>query len=319
MDKPLVSVVTPVYNEEKDLKECVDSVMAQTYENWEYVIVNNCSTDRSLEIAQSCAARDVRIRVHDNQTFLRAVENQNHALRLISPKSKYCKVVLADDWIFPDCLEKMVRVAESHPSVGFVGAYGLRGASVAWDGLPYPSVVTEGRDIARWTLLRRPYVFGTPTSILVRSDLVRATKSFYNESNIHADSEACFELAARSDFGFVHQVLTYTRLREESLTAFSERYNTYMPAILERLVKYGPIFLTQDELKVCLKKHLETYYRYLADSAFALREKEFWIYHRDKMQKAGYPLSLSRLMHSLGAKAIDAFLNPKRTIEGLFH
>ena len=113
MKQPLVSVVTPVYNEEKNLAECIESVLAQTYPNWEYVIVNNCSTDRSLQIAQSYAAQDKRIRVCDNREFLRAISNQNHALRQISSESKYCKVVLGDDWIFPECLTKMVELAEA--------------------------------------------------------------------------------------------------------------------------------------------------------------------------------------------------------------
>ena len=47
-DEPLVSVVTPVYNGDKYLADCVESVLKQTYQNWEYVIVNNCSTDRTL-------------------------------------------------------------------------------------------------------------------------------------------------------------------------------------------------------------------------------------------------------------------------------
>ena len=50
--EPLVSVVTPVYNGEKYLEECIESVLNQTYKNWEYIILNNCSTDRTLEIAE---------------------------------------------------------------------------------------------------------------------------------------------------------------------------------------------------------------------------------------------------------------------------
>jgi len=52
---PLVSVVTPAYNGENHLTECSERVWAQTYQNWEYIIVNNCSTDRSLEIARRYA------------------------------------------------------------------------------------------------------------------------------------------------------------------------------------------------------------------------------------------------------------------------
>ena len=64
--QPLVSVVTPVFNGGKFLGECIDSVLAQTYTNWEYVIVDNCSTDATLEIAQRYAAADPRIRVYHN-------------------------------------------------------------------------------------------------------------------------------------------------------------------------------------------------------------------------------------------------------------
>ena len=111
---PLVSVVTPVYNGEAHLRECVESVLAQTYPNWDYTIVNNCSTDRSLEIAQEYAARDARIRIHNNQTFVGVVENHNNAFRQISPQSKYCKVVGADDYGSSRIVSKMIRLAEQH-------------------------------------------------------------------------------------------------------------------------------------------------------------------------------------------------------------
>jgi glycosyltransferase involved in cell wall biosynthesis len=94
---PLVSIVTPAYNEENYLADCAESVLAQTYANWNYTIVNNCSTDRTLAIAQKYAALDPRIRVLTNDTLIPAVPNFNRALRQISPASKYCKMVLADD------------------------------------------------------------------------------------------------------------------------------------------------------------------------------------------------------------------------------
>src|SRR5206468_7458596 len=120
---PLVTVVTPVYNGEKYLTECIESVLAQTYQNWEYIIVNNCSTDRSLEIAQSYAEQDVRIRIHNNQEFVGKEANENIAFRQISPASTYCKMVHADDWLFPECIARMVAVAETNSTVGIVGAY----------------------------------------------------------------------------------------------------------------------------------------------------------------------------------------------------
>ena len=68
---------------------------------------------------------------------------------------------------------------------------------------------------------------------------------------------------SHGDFGFVHQVLTYTRIREESQRAFSERYNTYLPNRIDRLLKFGPAVLSQDELSALFKDRLATYYQYL--------------------------------------------------------
>src|SRR2546425_13042121 len=105
---PLVSVVTPVYNGERYLRECIESLLAQTYEHWDYTIVNNCSTDRTLDIAREYAERDPRIRIHNNETFVRVIANHNIAFRQISPESKYCKPLAADDMLLPECLERMV-------------------------------------------------------------------------------------------------------------------------------------------------------------------------------------------------------------------
>src|SRR5215467_2703059 len=110
--QPLVSVVVPLYNCGEFLAECLESILAQTYENWDCLIVDNCSTDNSAEIAQAFCSRDKRIRLHNNAQFLKAVPNFNNGLRRISPQSKYCKIVFADDWLFPSCLKEMVDVAE---------------------------------------------------------------------------------------------------------------------------------------------------------------------------------------------------------------
>lgn len=304
--QPLVSVVTPVYNTEKYLAECIESVVRQTYDNWEYVVVNNCSTDRSLEIASHYAEKDVRIRIHNNKEFLDLLPNWNHAMRQISPQSKYCKVVHADDCLFPGCIERMVEVAESHPSVGIVGAYRLEDDKVSLDGLPYPSTVTPGRNICRSRLLGGPYLFGSPSSLLIRSDLLRNRKNFYNEANLHADLEACFDILQDTDFGFVHQVLTFTRRHNETVTSFNRMFFTHIIGTLTVLEKYGHIFLDSSESKKALERYLTIYYRDLARTIFRLRKKEFrrrskelWNFHRKAMKALGIPFRISKLLNSL--------------------
>jgi glycosyltransferase involved in cell wall biosynthesis len=122
--QPLVNIVTPVYNGEKYLADCIESVLAQTYTNWEYVIMNNCSTDGTSDIAESYALKDSRIRVVRNEKLLNMIQNWNAAMRQISPESKYCKVVHADDMLLPSCITQMTEIAEASPNVGIVGSKG---------------------------------------------------------------------------------------------------------------------------------------------------------------------------------------------------
>ena len=311
---PLVSVVTPVHNGELYLRKCIESVLAQTYQHWDYTIANNRSTDRTLEIAHEYAARDPRIRIWNSETLVRVQESYNNAFRQISPASKYCKVVAADDWLAPECLEEMVGLAEENPTVAIVGAYGLVGTRVEWQGLPYPSTRVSGHEMCRNRLLGGPYVFGTATSLLFRSDIVRSRHAFYNEANLHGDSEACLEFLEHHDFGFVHQVLTFQGVREDSLTSFSKTMQTYLPWILFELVKFGPKYLTPEESKSLIRNHLKYYYRYLGEQVYSRRDREFWDYHKGQLSALGYPMSARRLAAVATLHALE-FVNPRALVK----
>lgn len=293
--QPLVSVVTPVYNEERHLAECIESVLSQTYSNWDYTIIDNCSTDGTFEIAQRYAAKDRRIRVHRNERTAAVIPNHNIALRQISPESKYCKVVFGDDWIFPNCLEQMVGLAEAHPSVGIVGAYAIEGERIAWAGLSYPSHIVSGREICRRHLLEGLYVFGSANAVLYRSVLVRNCDPFYNESNIHADTEVCFTLLKACDFGFVHQILTFTRVRPVSLSVATADLETSYACILRLLVIYARDYLTREEYDARLARHIAGYYRFLGKNLFLARDKKFWDYHTRELFDSGVGFSRTRV------------------------
>ena len=265
-NEPLVSVVTPVYNGADYLRECIDSLLNQTYQNWEYTIVDNCSTDATHDIAAEYAARDPRIRVHRNPSFVGVCLNHNNAMRQVSPQSKYCKILAADDWLFPECLEKMVALAEQHPSVGLIGAYTLCDRDVMPVGLPHPSTVVPGHELCRKFVLKSiGQPFGLPTSSnMFRSDLVRARQPFYSEadeSSMAFDQEACLDVLAEHDFGFVHQVLTFMRVHDETLSStHANRVNTYLYANLSEAQKYGPLYLSPEELAGRIKVCLHNYY-----------------------------------------------------------
>ena len=313
---PLVSIVTPVYNGEKYLAECIRSVLAQTYKNWEYVIANNCSTDRTLEILQGYSETDPRIRIHNNERFVSAVENHHVALRQISAQSKYCKVLHADDWLFPECLCRMVEVAEANPSVGIVGSYRLDGVRVNLDGLPYPSTVVPGQDICRLTLLEKLYVFGSPSSLLIRTSLIQDRSNFYDEMNFprHSDTAVCYEVLRDSDFGFVHQVLTHTRRPPEARTSFSRKVGTHRTEKLLMLKKYGPTYLGPREYQDLVKHQEKRYFVFLGRNLFRLRGRQFWDYHRGALKSLGLPLSPVTLIKVSYYTIFDRMVYPLRLL-----
>ena len=116
---------------------------------------------------------------------------------------------------------------------------------MVWAGLPYPSTVVSGQEVCRRLFLEGLYVFGTATSLLFRADLVRSRECFYNEANVHSDLETCIALLASSNFGFVHQVLTFTRVRENSRITMSRDINTVAASNLHHLVTYGQAALSE--------------------------------------------------------------------------
>lgn len=114
---PLVSVLMTVYNREKYIAEAIESVMASTYDNWELIIVDDRSKDKSVEIAKSYEAKDSRIKVHINQENLGDYPNRNKAASYA--KGKYIKYVDADDMIYPYGLEQLIFYIEQFPEAGY--------------------------------------------------------------------------------------------------------------------------------------------------------------------------------------------------------
>jgi len=315
--QPLVSVVTPAYNEEEHLSECIESVLAQTYTNWEYTIVNNCSKDKTLEIARRYAAIDPRIRVHDNERFLEMIPNHNTAVEQISPSSKYCKVVLADDWIFPRCLEEMVKVAEAYPSVGVVCAYEQYGRQVRIKGLPVEQNFVSGKEACRHFLLGKLFLFGSQTSVLYRADFIRSRNPFYLNDEMYADFEACFAVLGRSDLGFVHEILTFSRPRVGSIGAVSADLGAHYGSMLGMLFTYGRGCLTTEEFEECLGRKLADYYRFLGRRLFVERDPGFWSYHKRTFTRLGLDYSPIRITKAAVGQLCGSVLKPRSTLDSI--
>jgi len=113
--KPAISVIMSVYNGEAYLKEAVESVINQTFKDWELVIINDCSTDSTAEILCELSKRDERIKVHNNEVNLRLPTSLNKAISL--SEGKYIARMDADDICLPERLEKQFKFMEEHNDV----------------------------------------------------------------------------------------------------------------------------------------------------------------------------------------------------------
>jgi glycosyltransferase involved in cell wall biosynthesis len=313
---PFVSVVTPVFNGEHFLAECIESVLAQTYTHFEYLVFDDGSTDRSLEIAQNYARIDSRIRIERSATPLGVMESHNAAFRLMPAAAKYSKCVSPEDLLFPECLERMVALAEANPSVGFVGSYQLSGTQVRWQGFEYPRAVIPGREMRRRIFLGRQAGFGigTPTSVMYRADLVRAELDFYPQSAPHSDSTAALKHLQQCDYGFVYDVLSYGRIHAELESLKSAKLNRNAWAYLHDLLEFGPLCLTKEELDRRVHEQLTEYYGFLAVNVFRRRGQAFWDYHQSRLKELGHPIRMISLFRAGAMKVLRQVVNPEQAI-----
>jgi glycosyltransferase involved in cell wall biosynthesis len=317
--QPFVSVVTPFYNTREFLAECIESVLSQCHRNFEYILIDNCSNDGSSEIAEKYASRySSKIRLIRPKSFLSQVANYNFGLSCISPASKYCKIVQADDWIFPECLERMVSLAESDPLVGIVSAYRLRGDQVLGGGLPYMRTTVSGPEICRSHLMGAFFLFGSSTTILYRSEIIRGTTPFFEENVPHEDTDSCYLALRTWNFGFVHQVLSFTRLDNDSIRGRVLDFNPDALDWLLQVNKFGPHYLKQDELDLTLRKVKANYYRFLARGLLRNWRGAFWQYHISGLRSGGLRLEKGLLVKHLCLRLIWHLTNPGLTCARVF-
>jgi glycosyltransferase involved in cell wall biosynthesis len=314
---PRVSVVTPFYNTAPYLAECIESVLAQSHGDLEYVLVDNHSSDGGGEIAARYAARDRRLRVVSPPSFLGQVPNYNFALRQIAADTRYCKIVQADDTIFPGCLAEMVALAQAHPSIGVVSAYRMFGPEVQPTGLPHTRTFLTGRDACRIVLKDGIYLFGSPTTVMFRADLVRGRVPFYAEGRFFEDAEICFDLLAEHDFGFVHQVLSFTRTDNDSLWRGMRGYNGWLLARRNQLAQYGRQCLTPDEFDAAWRRRERHYRSFLAEAWLEGRDEAFWKFHRDGLATVGDAIDRAALVRDAARVAVGYALSPGRLAAAL--
>jgi glycosyltransferase involved in cell wall biosynthesis len=115
---PKVSVVIPCFRSGRFVRRAVDSVLHQSFSDWELVLIDNASDDDTWAIAQEFAGRDERIRIFRNRTNVGPVRNWRRGVRVA--RGEYACLLFSDDWYEPEFLVEAQSLIENAPSIGFV-------------------------------------------------------------------------------------------------------------------------------------------------------------------------------------------------------
>ncbi len=118
--RPLVSVIMPIYNCEQYLKEAIDSVLSQTYEKLELIIVDDASTDNSLKIAKKYSKKDKRVKIFVHKKNKKRAAAINTGFK--HARGEYITFHDGDDIMFPGRIKKQVEFLNQHPEID--GIYG---------------------------------------------------------------------------------------------------------------------------------------------------------------------------------------------------
>jgi glycosyltransferase involved in cell wall biosynthesis len=183
--RPLVSVLMTAYNREAFLPAAIESVLSQWWSDFELVVVDDRSSDRTLEIAREYARRDERIRVHANERNLGDYANRNHAASFA--RGEFLKFHDSDDIMYPHCLAVMVAALQAEPRAGF----GLS-RSRAWPGGPVPMFLTPRQAYQREFLGFGMFMCG-PAGALFRTEVFRELGGF---QDFGAPSDTIFWMRA---------------------------------------------------------------------------------------------------------------------------
>lgn len=208
---PLVSVVINAYNAAPYFAECLDSLLAQTLQEFEIIIVDDASTDRTPEIAREYARRDPRIRLERNERNRGIPATINRALAL--SRGEFVGKMDADDVSLPQRLERQVAFLRAHPRVVMAGSWWVR-IDMAGRELgaqrPWPS----NERLARQMLTRCVLMH---TGVMYRGDLVRRIR--YREFFRYAqDYDLFLRMADEGEIAVMPEVLVKQRLNYEGVT-----------------------------------------------------------------------------------------------------
>lgn len=258
MINPKISILTTVYNRDKYLAACIDSVLASSFQDWELIIVDDVSSDNSVAIAQRYDQKDPRIKVYINDKNLGDYPNRNKAASYAT--GKYLKYLDADDLIYPHGLEIMVHTMEQFPEAGL----GIS-QKVAEDIKPYPFVMQPKETFKREFLMRGVLGLG-PTGTIIRRDAFKKIGGFTGTRYI-GDTEMWYKIALIYPVVKMEDDLIFWRQHDDQeITKGQERFFYLENAFKLKLntLQKKELPLGAQERQMALKKFTHRFSRNIA-------------------------------------------------------
>ncbi|HWP31636.1 MAG TPA: glycosyltransferase [Fimbriimonadales bacterium] len=212
MSSPRVSVIIPSYNHEKYIKECIESVLTQTYSDTEILVIDDASKDNTPEILKGYE-NGIRLILHDTNRGTYKVLNEGLSLA----KGEYCAILNSDDVWLPKKLELQVHLMDAHPEYVFCHTYGKfidqNGKEIPGRpmGFEFPRV-PSGDILPR--LVTNNCVIAS--SVLLRVEIARTVCGFDESFRNLGDWDMWLRLAEQGEVGFVDEVLTLYRVHGEN-------------------------------------------------------------------------------------------------------
>jgi len=225
---PIVSIIVPCYNAERFVGLLLDSILAQTFGQWECIAVNDGSTDSTLAILKEYAGKDARIRAFDSPNR-GAAEARNYAFSLIDSSSAYLSFMDSDDLFVPHALETLMEACRMNPK--FVGAHAVADM-IDQCGLPttHGNLAGYGQRLSvrhgRIVRInpREPSDFAAmiaaspypPGLVLIRRSVAEALNGWDKALWPVNDQDYWIRAARHGNFAFVDQVLVHYRRHDQN-------------------------------------------------------------------------------------------------------
>ncbi len=208
---PAVSVIMPAYNAAQTISKAIDSVITQTYTDWELIICDDASTDSTVEVILHYLSNPKIQLICSSQNNGSAGRPRNQAINQAS--GKWIAFLDADDIWLPSKLEKQIRYLQTHPEVVLVHCdFRLlkKGKLVRSRYLPQRKQDVEG-DLSQRIIWRNP--IATPAVVLERTTLIKT--GFFDESlSMGEDYDLWIRLAQQGPFGYLPEPLLIVKTHE---------------------------------------------------------------------------------------------------------